>query len=256
MHETIWFRYIRRWVPISVNQKAAWGRVLHATSCDLYNKTLPQDLAFIYDNYCKEEGLQDVDLINRGYKLLEIWVKDVLPNDNGLRPILMDRLAGVKVNGWEYLFRPDRVLYSPILNRYILHEVKSTGYSLNVVAGNLKKTHQVTGYIWGFNRKFQGADVCEVQPEIWYTRQGVYQVRRTAPIYRSPQELVRFGSDLRYWIDELLRKYEDPSEHVFPRSFHCTEGSNFRCDYDVICGQKHEGCAVPVGFKVKEDMIR
>lgn len=258
-----YFRYIRRWIPITTNQKAAWGRVIHATSMDCYDAGLPQDpqdgdywesRSTIYNQHVIGEGLIEADLINRGYKLLELWCKDIQPCDKGLRPILMDRLVGVNVDGWEFLFRPDRVLYDPKFNRYILHEVKSTMFSLDVVASNLQRTYQTTGYLWGFNQKFH-ANVCDVQPEIWYTRGNVYKIRRTPSIYRSPQELNRFGSDLRYWIKELNKKYEDPYEYNFPRCFQCTEGSNFKCDYKPICSQDHDGRAVPVGYEVKEDTI-
>lgn len=265
-HRQFYFRYIRRWIPAKPNQKAAWGRVLHATTVDFYDRELPQDpasadyweaRASIYDRHVAEEGLTEIEFINRGYTLLEKWQKEILPMDSRLEPILMDKLAGIMINGWEYLFRPDRAFYDPTFNRYVLHEVKTTMYSLNTVAGNLKKTHQTTGYIWGFNRKFY-TNVCDVQPEIWYTRGKVYQIERTAPIYRSPHQLNQFSSDLHYWTDELMRKYEDPYEHNFPRCFQCTEGSNFKCDYDEICGAVNidKAEAPPYGYKMKEDEIK
>jgi len=247
-----WFRYVKRWIPTETNQKQAWGRVLHAVTGAI-TVDPEQDLYNLYDSTVVLEGLTDTDLINRGFKLFQKWFEEIHPEDRNSSAVLIDQMLGVDVDGFEFLIKPDRVLFDRITNKHILFEIKTTGYSLDAVAGNLTQTDQVTGYLWGWNRKFN-TDLHEVIPEIFYSRGGVHRIERRAPIYRSTSDLLWFEEYLRYWCNEISYKLKsDAPEESYPRCFSCTEGSNFKCDYQEICRITHEASGMPLGYKLKEE---
>lgn len=249
-----YFRYIMRWESVVKNQKMAWGSTIHSMLSQLtLNPNV--NLVDLYDEVSKEEGLTDTDMINRGWKLINMWIEDFLPSDQCYRPALMDELIGIDVEGFNFLIKPDRVLYDTQSNEVRIIETKTTMYSIKVVLANVQLTDQVTAYIWGWNKRFH-EKVKVVIPEILYSRGRVYEVKRGNPIYRTKAQLWRFEETLKSLIREITYKMQTDNptdERWYPKKLSCTEGSNFKCDYVDICGNAFTNPdRVPPGFKRRE----
>ena len=263
-----WYRYVLRWEPEDKNAKMLWGNVIHRMRSLLAVPHEPESRSDMYDKVIKEEGLTiDADLVNRGWKLLSLWIDTYLEEDTkNWRPVFFDELLGIDIDGFNFLVKPDRVDYHPVKKEYRIIEIKATGYSAGVVLKDLSISDQVTAYIWGWNRKFPDRKINVVTPEVFYSRGQVYEVKRGSPIYRTDAQLGRFERDLKYWIGEIRYKLEairagqkniDTSAY-FPRRFSCMSGSKFTCAYQTICSLTGimDSQNPPLTFKIREKGVK
>lgn len=177
--------------------------------------------------YLYEESKDYKKDIDRGQMMLHQWL-NVVPaaeQEDELELVEAEVPHDIKLlNGFPMTIRIDRVMYHPGMMKYLLREVKTTGWSIDGMYDSVKRADQITTYVIGASRAglAKAADIL-VSPEILYNRQSVVKVQHPSFIFRSPSELYRTELSLISWFGRLynsLKMYQEgaPAPLAFPRN--------------------------------------
>ena len=253
--------------PMFIAPPLLVGGAFHAGKA-LFYKTGKENLALrlVRDELIdRKREFQERDeylaALDRTPSMLASWIAEYGKDDLKFLDIIdVERSLKVPFPGkpnWHFTMRIDMIAKDRFDN-LLIYETKTSSWSVKSTLITIQYGDQVTGYIWGAERKYK-RKVTAVVPDITFFSKEAKDAKsiknyRSDFVYREPQDIQFFSRSMAQKASEIGQKmkavYSGHDPAIFSRNGYYCNAYNRPCEFAEVCRMNLTAKSkVPPGFR-------
>jgi len=263
-----WFSKILCWEPEKQAPALSFGSAIHSGVQEFWTGADKDDVVakFVLELTSYQSRYADatkyLEDMNRGQDLIKEYYDVRIKERDQYEVLFQEEKLIVNLQGYNFVFKPDRIVRNKNTNQVEIHEVKTTGYSLAQAHQKVVNSDQSTAYLYAWNKVFPNQPCETLRTDILYQRKSSIQIGwGGAPIYRKPYDLDEWAEGMVGIISDITQKVEALKsgkysyKMLFPRRGDCDGDGFYNCEFKDICRDFLDLQNPPFGYQVKEQNI-